>query len=54
MKKCSLGREISLALTLKVAAIAVLYYAFFSGPHRPHVTPQSVAALISAPMPATR
>jgi hypothetical protein len=54
LKKRSLGREIGLVLALKAAAIAALYFAFFAGAHRPHVTPQSVAALISAPRPAAR
>jgi len=54
MKKRSLGREISFALTLKVAAIAALYFAFFSASHRPHVTPKTMAALVSGAPPAAR
>jgi hypothetical protein len=54
LKKRSLTKEISLALMLKVAAIAALYFAFFAGPHRPHVTPQTMAALITGSAPAAR
>ncbi|WP_425351468.1 cytochrome oxidase putative small subunit CydP [Methylocystis bryophila] len=42
-------------LAVKAAAIAALYFAFFAGSHRPHVTPQTMTALISGPVPpATR
>jgi hypothetical protein len=54
LKKRSLAREISLALTLKVAALAALYFAFFSASHRPHVTPETMAALVSSAAPAAR
>jgi hypothetical protein len=54
LQKRSLAREISLALTIKVAAIVAIYFAFFAGPHRPHVTPESMAAYIYGPTPAQR
>jgi len=54
LKKRSLAREIGLAMTLKVAAISALYFAFFASPHRPHVTPETMAALISGSVPAAR
>jgi hypothetical protein len=36
-------REITFALLAKVAALAVLYLAFFSPSHRPHLSPADMA-----------
>jgi len=54
VKKRSLAREIGFALTLKAAALAALYFAFFAGSHRQPVTPESMAKLISGRAPAAR
>jgi hypothetical protein len=54
VKKRSLAREIGIALTLKGAALAALYFAFFADWRRQPVTPETMAALISGPAPAAR
>lgn len=38
-----LGRDISIVLCAKLAALVVLYFAFFDSSHRPHVSPVTVA-----------
>ncbi len=38
-----LGRDISIVLCAKLAALVVLYFAFFDSSHRPHVSPVAVA-----------
>lgn len=39
----ALRREIMLALVFKAVALALLYFAFFSGPHKTVVTPRNAA-----------
>jgi hypothetical protein len=38
-----LSREISLVLCAKLAALVVLYFAFFDSSHRPQVSPVAMA-----------
>ena len=42
----TLRREIAWVLTFKIVALAALYFAFFGPPHRVHVTPAQVAAVL--------
>jgi hypothetical protein len=41
-----LRREIGAALLFKVLALVVIYFAFFSGPHRITVSPNEMAAFL--------
>ena len=54
LKNRSPPAEIGLALTLKAAGLAALYFGFFAGADRLHVTPETMASLISGPAPAAR
>ncbi len=46
MIKRSLTWEIGAALAFKALALAALYFAFFSGPHKP-VTPSEMSAFLT-------
>lgn len=48
-----LGREIGAALVIKVMALALLYFAFFSPSHRPTVTPAAITTKLFAGSEAT-
>ncbi|WP_018267189.1 cytochrome oxidase putative small subunit CydP [Methylosinus sp. LW4] len=43
-----LGREIAIALALKIAALALLYFLCFPASQRPHVSPAAVAEKLFA------
>ncbi|WP_166141129.1 cytochrome oxidase putative small subunit CydP [Methylosinus sp. RM1] len=43
-----LGREIAVAIALKVAALALLYVLFFPPSQRPHMSPAAVAEKLFA------
>ncbi len=43
-----LGREIAIALALKTAALALLYFLFFPASERPHVSPAVMAEKLFA------
>jgi len=45
-RRHSLGRDIMIALALKLAALAILYLTFFSPSHRLDVTPERIAAAL--------
>jgi hypothetical protein len=47
-------REISVVLVAKIAALALLYCAFFSPSHRPHLTPAAMAQKLSGDVPPPR
>ncbi|WP_281929955.1 cytochrome oxidase putative small subunit CydP [Methylocystis iwaonis] len=52
MPRSTLRRELTLAIIVKVAAIFLLYFLFFSPAHRIHVTPADMAAaLLEKPQP---
>ncbi|KAF2991829.1 phosphoglycerate mutase [Methylocystis sp. MJC1] len=46
MPRSTLRRELTLAITVKVAAIFLLYFLFFSPAHRIHVSPADMAAAL--------
>lgn len=48
MRPEGLGRELTIALVLKVVAIAVIFAAFFSPSHRLRPTPADMAAFLTA------
>lgn len=52
MTKPSLRFEIAAALAFKAVALALLYFAFFSGPHRMRVTPEKAVAALTRGAPA--
>ena len=41
-----LGRDISLVLLAKLAALLLLYFAFFNSSHRPHVSPADMSRML--------
>jgi hypothetical protein len=52
MDRPRVARDISLALLLKVAALAVLYGLFFGPAHRPVIDDGRLAAHLIAPAPS--
>jgi hypothetical protein len=52
MRRPPLGREVSLALLLKLAALAALYWFFFGPSHRPVIDTAQLAAHLIGPMPS--
>lgn len=47
-----LAREITLVLTIKVLALAALYFTFFGPSHRPDLTPEAVGEALFGAVPA--
>jgi hypothetical protein len=53
MGRPNVAREISLALLLKAAALAALYWLFFGPAHQPVIDAGRLAAHLVAPAPST-
>ncbi len=46
MPKTSLSQDIGMALIIKVIALILIYFAFFSSSHKTRVTPSEMAAFL--------
>ena len=52
MNRLAIGREITVALTVKVAAILLLFFLFFSPQHRVDVDPEVMQGALLSPKDA--